>query len=59
MNNDTLMVVLQVAALVFAVCVHESAHGAVALWCGDPTARDLGRITLNPSGRSCFPQCSP
>ena len=48
MNNDTLMVVLQVAALVFAVCVHESAHGAVALWCGDPTARDLGRITLNP-----------
>jgi len=46
--NETLMVVLQVAALVFAVCVHESAHGLAALWCGDPTARDLGRISLNP-----------
>ena len=48
MTHETFMLVLQVAALVFAVCVHESAHGAVALWCGDPTARDLGRISLNP-----------
>lgn len=48
MSHETLMVILQVAALVFAVCVHESAHGAAALWRGDPTARDLGRISLNP-----------
>jgi len=45
---ETMSVALQVAALIFAVCVHESAHGAAALWCGDPTARDLGRISLNP-----------
>lgn len=40
--------VVQVAVLLFAVSVHESAHGLAALKCGDTTARDLGRITLNP-----------
>lgn len=34
--------------LVFAVTVHEAAHGWVADKLGDPTARKLGRITLNP-----------
>ncbi len=33
---------------VFSVVVHECAHGLAALACGDPTARDAGRITLNP-----------
>ncbi len=32
----------------FAVIVHEVAHGLAAERLGDPTARDLGRITLNP-----------
>lgn len=41
-------IVLQVAALLFAVSFHESAHGWVAWKCGDPTAKDLGRISLNP-----------
>lgn len=45
---DAVPVALQVAALVLAVCVHESAHGLAALACGDTTARDLGRISLNP-----------
>ena len=31
-----------------SVVFHELGHAAVALWCGDPTARDQGRITLNP-----------
>lgn len=48
MSQETLFAVLQVAALIFAVCFHESAHGAVALACGDPTAREQGRISLNP-----------
>jgi Zn-dependent protease len=47
-HESLLPVVFQVAALVLAVCFHESAHGWVALQCGDPTARDLGRISLNP-----------
>ena len=34
--------------LVFAIVFHEVAHGWVANRLGDPTARDLGRLTLNP-----------
>jgi len=46
--EKVLEVVIQIAVLLFAVSFHESAHGWMALRCGDPTARDLGRITLNP-----------
>ena len=49
MEIQTISVVLQIAALIFAVSVHESAHGWVAFQCGDPTAKDLGRISLNPA----------
>ena len=34
--------------LLFSVIVHECAHGLVALWHGDPTAKYAGRLTLNP-----------
>ncbi len=34
--------------MVFAITVHEVAHGWVALYCGDPTAKHAGRLTLNP-----------
>jgi len=34
--------------LVFAVSFHEAAHGFIANRLGDPTARMLGRLTLNP-----------
>ncbi|MFZ2447949.1 MAG: site-2 protease family protein [Syntrophobacteraceae bacterium] len=40
--------VLYVVPLLFAVILHEVAHGWVAEKLGDPTARLLGRITLNP-----------
>jgi Zn-dependent protease len=30
------------------VVIHEVSHGVVANWLGDPTARDAGRLTLNP-----------
>lgn len=36
-------------AILFALCVHETAHGYVAWKCGDPTAYNLGRLTLNPA----------
>lgn len=32
----------------FSISVHESAHAYVAYRFGDPTAKDLGRITLDP-----------
>lgn len=34
--------------LVFAITFHEAAHGYVAWKKGDPTAKMLGRVTLNP-----------
>jgi len=34
--------------LIFSIILHECAHGMVAERCGDPTARQAGRITLNP-----------
>ncbi len=34
--------------LIFAITVHEVAHGWVANLCGDGSAKMLGRLTLNP-----------
>ena len=34
--------------VVFAITVHEAAHGYAARYFGDPTAWQLGRVTLNP-----------
>lgn len=38
----------QLIAFLFAISVHESAHAWMANRRGDPTARMLGRVTLNP-----------
>ena len=40
--------VLLLPILLFSVIVHECAHGWMAERWGDPTARMLGRLTLNP-----------
>src|SRR5215468_8531211 len=45
---DIVSVVFQMIAFLFAISVHESAHAWTANQCGDPTARMLGRISLNP-----------
>ena len=34
--------------ILFAITLHEAAHGWVANKLGDPTAKNLGRITVNP-----------
>jgi len=31
-----------------SIVIHEVAHGLAALWQGDPTAKYMGRLTLNP-----------
>ena len=41
-------VIIQIAVLLFAVIIHEVAHGYVAYRLGDPTAKHSGRLTLNP-----------
>jgi len=34
--------------LIFSIIIHEIAHGSVAYYLGDPTAKYAGRLTLNP-----------
>jgi Zn-dependent protease len=47
MNFDP-TVLLTFPVFVLSIVVHECAHGWMALWNGDPTAREQGRLTLNP-----------
>jgi Zn-dependent protease len=46
MNPVTIVGVVAVA--IISITSHEAAHGFVADRCGDPTAREQGRLTLNP-----------
>ncbi len=56
MDTNTLIQTVLIYALpvVFAITVHEAAHGYVARYFGDPTASMMGRVTLNP-----FPHIDP
>lgn len=42
------IIIFYVLVLIFSVIVHEVAHGFVALHFGDQTAKNAGRLTLNP-----------
>jgi Zn-dependent protease len=42
------IIVFEIIAFLFAISVHESAHAWMADRLGDPTARMLGRVSLNP-----------
>ncbi len=41
-------IAIQYVCLLFSLCVHEAAHALTANRCGDPSARLMGRATLNP-----------
>ena len=43
-----IMLLLALPGRLLAISAHEAAHGWMADRCGDPTARMLGRVTLNP-----------
>lgn len=43
-----LITIFQLIVLIFSIVVHEVSHGFVAEKLGDPTARKMGRLTLNP-----------
>jgi Zn-dependent protease len=47
-TQDTVNIFFQIVVLLFAISFHESAHAWMAWRLGDPTAKMLGRITLNP-----------
>ena len=48
MQRDVVTIFFQIVVLLFAISVHESAHAWMANRLGDPTAKMLGRISLNP-----------
>lgn len=47
-QNDPMLMVPWVLALLIGITVHEVAHGYAAFRLGDDTAEKLGRLTLNP-----------
>src|SRR5438270_10142682 len=48
MNQDIVLILFQIVALILAFSVHQCAHAWTAWRFGDPTAKMLGRVTLNP-----------
>jgi Zn-dependent protease len=48
-NVDFVAVFIAFAVLIFSLTVHEAAHAVTADRLGDPTARLLGRVSLNPA----------
>lgn len=51
LSNPTETIIFFLLAMpgrLLAISAHEAAHGWMALKCGDPTAKYMGRVTLNP-----------
>ena len=48
MREYIISMLLSLPIILLVISVHETAHGYVASKLGDPTAKSLGRLTLNP-----------
>ena len=48
LQSYLISMLLALPVVLLALSLHEAAHGIAAYKLGDPTARNLGRITLNP-----------
>ncbi|HPN54374.1 MAG TPA: site-2 protease family protein [Candidatus Moranbacteria bacterium] len=46
--NSIILIGFYIAILIYTIIIHEVAHGFVALWLGDPTAKYAGRLNFNP-----------
>lgn len=46
--NNIIQMLGKAIVLLTAIPIHEVAHGITAYWLGDPTAKNAGRLTLNP-----------
>ncbi len=46
--DSPIFIVFQLVVLIFSVIIHEISHGFMALKLGDETAKNAGRLTLNP-----------
>lgn len=49
MNDIIQTIAVYAIPVIFAITLHEAAHGYVARMFGDPTAYQAGRISLNPA----------
>ena len=48
MTFDIAEWIVRIPVLLFAITIHEYSHGKAALSLGDPTAKNAGRLSLNP-----------
>lgn len=48
LETDIALIIFQFIILIFSIVIHEVSHGLAANSLGDPTAKNLGRLTLNP-----------
>ena len=47
-GGTIIYLIMFTVGILFSLIIHECAHGYVALKCGDPTAKMMGRLTLDP-----------
>ncbi|RWX50607.1 hypothetical protein VU01_12922 [Candidatus Electrothrix marina] len=48
LNHTIQQLIITAPPFLFALTFHELAHGYTAWKLGDPTAKDAGRLTMNP-----------
>ena len=48
MENIITTIAITIGVILVSMTIHEAMHGFVAYWLGDDTAKDEGRLTLNP-----------
>jgi Zn-dependent protease len=48
MNIDIVYILVVIVVVFASMVIHELMHGLTAYWLGDTTAKDSGRLTLNP-----------
>lgn len=48
MESIITTIVITIGVILVSMTIHEAMHGFVAYWLGDDTAKDEGRLTLNP-----------
>ena len=48
MTIEAIHIIFSLIVLFFSISFHEIAHGSVAYYLGDSTAKDAGRLTINP-----------
>lgn len=48
MESIIITIVITIGVILVSMTIHEVMHGLVAYWLGDDTAKDEGRLTLNP-----------